>query len=72
MPHTATEEQGEAWGMNLVYSGNFAIDIEVDTQGCPRVLLGINPTDFRWRLEPARASRHPRLCWSTPTPAWAA
>ncbi len=41
--HTATEEQGEAWGMNLVYSGNFAIDIEVDTQGCPRVLLGHQP-----------------------------
>lgn len=57
--HTATEEQGEAWGMNLVYSGNFAIDIEVDTQGCPRVLLGINPTDFRWRLEPGESFQTP-------------
>ena len=45
--------------MNLVYSGNFAIDIEVDTQGCPRVLLGINPTDFRWRLEPGESFQTP-------------
>lgn len=56
---TATEETGEAWGMNLIYSGNFAFDVEVDTQGCPRVLMGINPTDFRWRLEPGESFQTP-------------
>ena len=50
--HTATEETGDAYGINLVYSGNFSIEVEVDTRGCPRVLSGINPEDFRWRLEP--------------------
>lgn len=50
--HDATEETGDVYGMNFIYSGNFAIDIETDTRGCPRVLMGINPEDFRWRLEP--------------------
>ncbi len=53
--HDATEEMGEAYGVSLVYSGNFAMDVEVDTRGCPRVLAGINPDDFRWRLEPGEA-----------------
>lgn len=57
--HTATEESGEVWGMNLIYSGNFAIDIEVDTRGCPRVLLGINPEEFRWHLEPGETFQTP-------------
>lgn len=56
---SATEETGEVWGMNLVYSGNFAFDVEVDTQGCPRVLMGINPTDFRWHLEPGESFQSP-------------
>lgn len=47
-----TEETGEAYGFNFVYSGNFAIDVEVDSLDCTRLLMGINPTDFRWKLEP--------------------
>lgn len=57
--HTATEETGEVWGMNLIYSGNFSFEVEVDTQGCPRVLMGINPTDFRWHLEPGETFQTP-------------
>ncbi len=55
----ATEEVGEVYGMNFVYSGNFAIDIEVDTRGCPRVLMGINPEEFRWKLEPGETFTAP-------------
>ncbi len=47
-----TEETGEAYGFHLIYSGNFAIDIECDTREFSRLLIGINPEDFRWRLEP--------------------
>lgn len=54
-----TEDIGECYGLNFIYSGNFAIDIEVDTRGCPRVLMGINPDDFAWRLEPGE-------CFTTP------
>lgn len=55
----STEETGEVYGLNFVYSGNFAIDIEVDIRGCPRVLMGINPADFRWKLEPGETFTSP-------------
>ena len=54
-----TEETGEAYGFNLIYSGNFAIDIETDTRGCSRLLMGINPTDFRWKLSPEESFTTP-------------
>lgn len=57
----ATEEAGEVFGVNLVYSGNFAIDVETDTRGCPRVLAGINPDGFRWRLEPGESFASPEV-----------
>ena len=57
----ATEDAGEVWGVSLVYSGNFALDIEVDTKGCPRLLAGINPDDFRWKLEPGEAFTAPEV-----------
>ncbi len=55
----ATEETGEVYGVSLIYSGNFSMEIEVDTRGCPRLLTGINPTDFRWRLEPGESFTTP-------------
>ncbi len=54
-----TEETGEAFGFHLVYSGNFAIDIECDTREFSRLLIGINPEDFRWRLEPGEVFTSP-------------
>ena len=56
--------------MNFIYSGNFAIDTEVDTRGTTRVLMGINPTDFRWRLEPGESFQTPEPCWSIRTRDW--
>lgn len=47
----ATEEEGEVWGFNLVYSGNFSASANLDTVGGARVLMGINPEDFAWRLD---------------------
>lgn len=49
--HDATEEHGDAYGFNLVYSGNFAASAEMDTDGGARVLMGINPEGFNWKLE---------------------
>jgi Alpha-galactosidase len=48
----ATETSGEAYGMSLVYSGNFLAQVEVDAFGIARARMGINPESFRWRLEP--------------------
>ncbi len=47
-----TEEQGMAIGMSLVYSGNFDITCDTDPFGTIRLLAGINPVDFTWRLNP--------------------
>ena len=57
--HGATEESGEVYGINLVYSGNFAIDVEVDAYNSTRLIAGINPTDFTWRLEPGESFTAP-------------
>ncbi len=48
---TTTEEHGEAYGLSLVYSGNFLAEADVDTYGTSRVRLGINPEGFAWTLE---------------------
>lgn len=45
-----TDDHGGAYGFNLVYSGNFLDQIEVDQFDTTRVLLGINPTEFGWQL----------------------
>lgn len=50
-PHT-DEEQGEAIGFSLIYSGNFLAQAEVDNQNVTRILLGIHPHTFDWKLEP--------------------
>ncbi len=57
----ATEETGEAYGFNLVYSGNFAADIEVDSYGSTRLIMGINPETFGWLLEPGDSFYAPEI-----------
>jgi len=44
------EDNGEVYGFNLVYSGNFLGEVEVDQFNCTRVQMGINPFDFNWEL----------------------
>jgi alpha-galactosidase len=44
------ENQGEAIGAALVYSGNFLIQAEVDTWDVTRLQIGINPFGFNWQL----------------------
>lgn len=57
-PHT-TETTGEAWGLNLVYSGSFYSGIDVDQYGTPRAQIGINPFDFGWELQPGASFQAP-------------
>lgn len=47
----ASEDFGEVYGFNLVYSGNFLMEAEVDAYNCTRFQAGINPHDFKWKLE---------------------
>ncbi len=52
MRQGTTEDFGDVYGFNLVYSGNFASLAECDTNGATRYLLGINPAGFEWTLLP--------------------
>lgn len=46
-----TESNGDAYGLSLIYSGNFLANIEVDMHSNTRMQIGINPFDFSWLLE---------------------
>lgn len=61
MAKDATEESGEVLGFSLVYSGSFSIDIEVDGFSQTRVLAGINPDGFGWKLSPGERFDTPEL-----------
>ena len=45
------EFSGEAYGFNLIYSGNFTAGVQVDAYNTSRAYIGINPQNFSWRLE---------------------
>jgi alpha-galactosidase len=53
------EDSGEVFAMNLVYSGNFIAQAEVDRLGGTRLAIGINPFEFSWRLAPGESFQTP-------------
>ena len=57
----ATEDYGSAYGFNLVYSGNFAFEAEVNQFAGTRALMGINPDGFGWKLEPGSSFSSPEV-----------
>lgn len=60
------ENQGEALGIALVYSGNFLIQAECDTYDQTRILAGIHPDGFSWKLETEEEFQSPEalLVWT--------
>ena len=50
LSQNAGETEGEVFGFNLVYSGNFMAQVEVDQYGMSRVQMGISPYNFDWKL----------------------
>ncbi len=44
------EEQGIAYGFQIIYSGNFALKAEVGQSGTTRIVGGVNDYDFAWSL----------------------
>lgn len=53
------ENQGDAYGFSLVYSGNFLAGAEVDQFETTRVSIGINPFDFSWQLQAGETFQTP-------------
>ena len=47
----ANDEYGNVYGFNFVYSGNFLAQAEGCQFKTTRVVMGINPEDFKWILD---------------------
>ena len=56
-----TEQAGEAIGFNFVYSGDFLGQVEVDNFNVVRVLMGIHPNEFRWKLNKGESFTTPEV-----------
>jgi alpha-galactosidase len=54
-----TETAGTAYGFSLVYSGNFLAQVDIDQFRSTRVLMGVNPFDWSWLLEPGERFQAP-------------
>lgn len=53
------ERWGEVFGFSFVYSGNFLIQAEVDAHDMTRILVGIDPDTFDWKLDPGEHFQTP-------------
>lgn len=55
----ADEDNGEVYALNLVYSGNFIAQAEVQQYRTTRLSIGINPFGFSWQLAPGESFQTP-------------
>ena len=62
----ATLTKGNVYGFNLIYSGNFKAQVEVDEWGYSRTMLGIHPDYFTWQLDTNQEFMTPEavMCYS--------
>ena len=59
MTKDCTEDAGEVWGVNLVYSSSFRILANVGPHGKARIEGGINDFGFSWHLAPGEVFHAP-------------
>ncbi len=57
----AGEEHGECYGFSFVYSGNFQCTVEKDQFDQTRLVMGIHPDRFSWKLEPGESFFAPEV-----------
>lgn len=56
-----TQESGEVYAMNFVYSGNFRAQAEVTQFDSVRMSMGIHPENFCWKLIPGEVFQAPEV-----------
>ncbi len=56
---TATENCGNVYGFNLVYSGNFSAGVDISPFNSARAYIGINPQNFNFVLEKGESFQTP-------------
>jgi alpha-galactosidase len=61
LDQNANEDQGEVYGLNFVYSGNFMAQAEVTQFNMLRATIGINPVDFSWKLNEGESFTAPEV-----------
>lgn len=59
-----TEDYGDCFGFMLMYSGNHSTEIEKSQSGSVRVVSGINPTNFCWKLSSGECFETPEVILS--------
>ena len=60
----ARQNSGQAYGLSLVYSGNFTLRCEMDQYQSLRVQGGIHPQNFAWHLAPGESFETPEAVLS--------
>lgn len=56
-----TQEAGEVYAMNFVYSGNFMAQAEKSQFDSVRLTMGIHPEGFTWKLDPGKYFTAPEV-----------
>lgn len=56
-----TQNAGEVYAMNFVYSGNFIAQVEKSQFDSVRMTMGIHPEGFSWKLEPGERFTAPEV-----------
>ena len=51
LSENATQDTGDVFGMQFVYSGNFLAQAELSQFDSIRMTMGIHPENFVWKLE---------------------
>ena len=64
------EDQGDCYGFHLIYSGNHCETAEVSSFGKLRLLTGINPREFSWKLEPGAQFQAPEAFMTYAPDGW--
>ena len=64
---SADEEQGIIYGFNLIYSGNHYSAVEMGNHDTLRVMSGINPHCFLWKLKSGETFTTPQVVMSFST-----
>lgn len=58
---TASENCGDVYAMNLIYSGNFIARVQKDQFDKVRMSIGIHPEHFTWKLESGQCFEMPEV-----------
>jgi len=56
----ADENNGNVYGFNFIYSGNFVADAQLNQFNNLRVVMGINSENFCWKLNPGETFNTPQ------------